>query len=362
MGKRERRQAGGQVNRYEKEPDYVKAAREIKNGNLHPVYVFYGQETYLTEECMRLIENRIIDEASRDFNYSVYDLSEVPIEQVLQDAETLPFMGEKRLIIAKEAAFLTGSRGSLKVEHHLDALLAYLDQPAEHSILVLQTSQEKLDERKKLVKKLKKRGFVYAFPALKDQDLLRWIQHRADRMGVKIDAEAAELLVAMIGNSLRFLHNELEKMAFYVGEGGTIDLETVNKLSSRSLEQDIFALVDKAANVKLEEAFQILHDLLQAKEEPIKILQLFARQFRHMLQVKVLSSKGYSQKQMASALKLHPFVVKIAGRQAQRFTEKQLKKILHELAEEDYRMKSGQVDKVLALELFLHSLKNKMAT
>ncbi|TGV00104.1 DNA polymerase III subunit delta, partial [Mesorhizobium sp. M00.F.Ca.ET.186.01.1.1] len=87
--------------------------------------------------------------------------------------------------------------------------------------------------------------------------------------------------------------------------------------------------------------------------EPIKLIALLARQFRMLLHVKQLAPRGYSQQQMAGMIKMHPYAVKKAMEQARHFSEDSLKKLLHILAEEDFRMKSGQVDKRLALELFV---------
>jgi DNA polymerase-3 subunit delta len=81
-----------------------------------------------------------------------------------------------------------------------------------------------------------------------------------------------------------------------------------------------------------------------------------ARQFRIMLQIKELEQHHYSQQQMASQLSLHPYAVKLAAEKGRKWQADQLGKQLDRLAELDYRMKTGRMDKVLGLELFLLSL------
>lgn len=341
---------------------YQKIARQIQQGEVAPIYVFYGTETFLMQEMVAFMARNLIPEESREFNYVSYDLREIPIQQVIQDAETFPFMSDRKLVVANYAYFLTGARVKNGIDHDPDVLLQYTENPPPESILVLTIAQQKLDERKKVVKQLKKKGVMVAFDPLQGVELEKWLMKRAARYGSRLHPEAAAEMVMMAGTHLQMLDQELQKLSLYRGTGEEITVDDVQTMVSRSLEQDIFSLIDRIARVNIEEAFRILYDLLKNKEEPIKILSLIARQFRIILQVKILSEKGYSEKQMASQLQLHPYVVKIAYQQGRHMKETVLRRVLQVLAEEDVRMKTGQTDKVLALEMFLLRLKEWMVT
>jgi DNA polymerase III subunit delta len=338
--------------------DVRQMTREIKQGQIAPVYVFYGREQYLMDECIRLIEKHVIEEASRDFNYSTFDLRETPVQIALQDAETFPFMGEKRLVRAVRAMFLTGTKTKETVEHDLESLLAYVSNPPEYTVLILEVPEEKLDERKKVVKALKTSAVMVAFEPLKDAALSDWVSDRAKKYKVSIEAEAVQELVTMAGSDLRQLSQEIEKMGLYVGPQGVITPDIVNLLGSRQIEQDVFRLIDKVARLKLEEAMRLFYDLQMNKEEPLKILSLLARQFRILLQVKTLQPKGYSPQQIAQTLSIHPYAAKLAAQQAGSFSETSLRRILQRMAEEDYRIKTGQIDKTLSLELLIMGMKD----
>ncbi len=130
-------------------------------------------------------------------------------------------------------------------------------------------------------------------------------------------------------------------------------VDVIDQLVARSTEQNVFILIEDIVNVRLERAFVILEELLKQREEPIKIAALIARQFRIMLQVKELSKQGYSQQQMASQIGLHPFAVKVAEGQARKYDIEKLSRIMSQLADLDFQMKTGKIDKVLGLELFL---------
>ena len=127
-------------------------------------------------------------------------------------------------------------------------------------------------------------------------------------------------------------------------------------LVARSLEQNIFELINKIVNRKRTESLQIFYDLLKQNEEPIKIMALISNQFRLILQTKYFAEQGYGQKQIASNLKVHPFRVKLAMDQARLFSEEELRLIIEQLAVMDYEMKTGKKDKQLLLELFLLQL------
>lgn len=332
--------------------------KEIQQGQFQSVYALYGTENFMIEEFIQFVKQKVLDESSMDFNYSVYDMNETPVQQAVMDAETLPFMGERRIVIIKNAFFLTGAKASSGVEHDLDSLQAYLDKPLETTIVLLIAFVDKLDERKKMVKHLKTQNAMVPFLPLKEKELWSWIIRRAGKQQVKMDDEAAKLLERLIGSDLRRLKQEIEKMAAYVGQDGTITEEVVYQLASRTLEQDIFGLIEKAANLQMDQAMRIFYDLIKNKEEPFTILHLLARQFRMILQVKVLVQKGYSHQQIASQLGVHPYPVKLAAEKSHRFSERALRAILAYLSEEDYRIKSGMIDKVLSMELFFLKIRD----
>ena len=175
-----------------------------------------------------------------------------------------------------------------------------------------------------------------------------------------MEDQAAQMLDRIVGADMRRLKQEIEKMAAYVEKGRHDNGRGCYQLASRTLEQDVFGLIDKAATLQIDQAMRIFYDLLKNKEEPggNESQYLLARQFRMILQVKVLSQKGYSHQQMASQLGIDPYPIKLAAEKSQRFSEQALRSILAYLAEEDYRIKSGTIDKVLSMELFFLKIRD----
>ncbi|EIT85236.1 DNA polymerase III subunit delta [Fictibacillus macauensis ZFHKF-1] len=327
--------------------------KHLKSQQFQPFYVLYGTETYVIDEALQAIVDQAIAPEDRDFNYSAYDYLETPIQSIVGDAETVPFMGERKVVVVKNALFLTGAKEKSKVEHDLSTLETYVADPPPFTLFVFIVPAEKLDERKKLVKAVKKRGELVMAQPLNADSATEWVKNRALELGVQIDQEAAHYLTARTGNELHSLEQEMEKLSLYVGKSGMITVSIVESLVPRTLEDNVFDLIDRIVHKKIDEALRIFYDLMKQNEEPIKLLSLMARQFRIIFSVKELSKKGYGEKQMATSLKLHPYVVKLASKQARMFAEEELLHLLDGIAEADYAMKTGKMEKRLIIELFM---------
>lgn len=329
--------------------------KDIKKSKFLPVYVLYGTESFLISETKQLLMKNLLNVEEIEFNLSTYDLEEVPIEVALEDAETLPFFGEKKLIFLHNPSFLIAEKSKAKVEHDLKRLEEYLQNPSPFTVLVFAGDYEKLDERKKLTKELKRMGALVHASKLNEREILQWIESRFGQNGAKIDERAKEKLLALIGDQFSMLATEIEKLILFAN-GEVITEEMVNTLVSRSLEQNVFDLVDKIVQRKISEALTIYHDLLKLNEEPIKILALISNQFRIIYQVKELSRRGYGQQQIAGIIKIHPYRVKLAINQTKWFSDEELIRIIDMLAECDYMAKTSTMSKNLIVELFLFKL------
>lgn len=335
--------------------DYRKEKLQIKKGNIKPIYVCYGTEKQLEVEFIKTLSNQIIQPQQKDFAMMQYDLHEVSIQDVIEDAETLPFMVERKLIIANNASFLTGKDKS-KIEHDLDRLAAYLASPAEFTVLILQQDAEKLDERKKIVKQLKKMDVLVPFLTMQARETEEWIKDKVKHYNCTIEPDAVNWLMLQVGQRLQQIQMELEKLSLYVGQQGVITKQHIEELVPKTTEHNIFLMIDDIVHLRIGKALGTFYELLKQREEPVKITVLIARQFRILLQVHELDKRGYSQQQIASQIGAHPYAVKLARDQARRFNEAQISVILSELAELDYKMKSGRIDKVAGIELFLLGL------
>ncbi|MCA1021446.1 DNA polymerase III subunit delta [Halobacillus litoralis] len=324
--------------------------------NQSQVYLLYGVEPYLIQENKDKIIKQALKKEDREFNVSQYDLEEIPVEDVVTDAETFPFLGDGKVVIANNPVFLKAKPDKLSFEHDVDVLLQYIQNPAEYTTLVLIAPYEKLDERKKLFKELKKHGAVVHCEPVKEWNMDKWIASLARDLHITVPEDIYELFTQEIGANLMALRNEMEKLALYVGEGGVVTKEAAEQLLSHSAEASGLKLVDAVMERDLGKAIRIYKDLEKVNEEPIALTALLSSQFRIINQAKVLKQKGYAQNQMKTYIKAHPYVIKMALKRERYFSNQELNQIMNELAETDYNLKQGKMEKALAFEMLLYRL------
>ncbi len=333
--------------------DAKQAFRQIKQGQVAPVYICYGTESYLMNEFIERLVEQLVEPEHREMALVRFDTGESPVDAILEEAETLPFLVPSKVVLVRDSVLFASGKESAKVEHRPERLLSYLEQPSETTVLVFLVPHEKLDERKKLVKAAKAADFVIPFTPLSAEELGQWIQKRATSRGRTLAKDAGEELLRRVGTDMHSLAAEMDKLILHAGADGTITLDAVNELVIVATEQNVFRLTEELAALRTGPAIALYYDLLRQREEPIKLMALMVRQFRNMLHVKELASQGYSPQQMAGQLGLHPYAVKITAEQTRKFSLERLATLLSELADLDYAMKTGQVDKTLGLELFL---------
>ncbi|MFD1066324.1 DNA polymerase III subunit delta [Oceanobacillus locisalsi] len=327
---------------------------KIKSNQLQSVYFAFGTESFFLEQLKKRLVNTALE--GDKTNLSVYDLEETPIQDVLADAETFPFFGDRKLIFAINASFVKTKPDKTPFEHDIAYLQEYLQNPPEYSILLITAPYEKLDERKKVTKQLKKQTYAVDCQAVQEKDARTWIQSLTNSYGIEIDRDAMEILEAEVSSNIQLLQSEIGKLALYVGENGVVTKEVARQLVSHTPTTTSIALVDAVMKGSIQEAIHIYKDLEKMNEDPIAMIGLLAYQFRMILRVKQLKKKGYSQFQIQKNIGAHPYVIKVAMAREAKLSEERLAYIISQLAETDAKMKQGLMEKGLAFELLLMDL------
>ncbi|MCG7345077.1 DNA polymerase III subunit delta [Sporosarcina sp. ACRSL] len=325
--------------------------KSIGEGKIEPVYLLTGTEQHLIDTTIKRIVKAMPD---MDENSVIrFDLEETPIETILEEADTLPFLEDRKLIIANNASFLKASdKTKEKVVHNIALLEPWLGNPSPTATVLFLAPYEKLDGRKKIVKVMQQKAVVVEAMPLTGRDLTTWIQNEASANGIKISPENAQALVDMAGDSLLTLANEIAKIGMYMDGKGDVTIETIEMLVPRLPEMDVFRLTDAYMNGNVKRTISIYHDLLRNGEEPIMLTSLIAGQIRLMIHVQSLVKKGYHQQQIAKTLNVHPYRVKLIMENRSIPKMERLLLILQKLAHIDHQLKSTSGKRERVLEIF----------
>ena len=283
-----------------------------------------------------------------------YDMQESTIQDALFDVSSANFLVKRKAVIVKDPYFLTGALVS-GPEHDIDRLISYLNSPNPENILLFHASYEKLDERKKVVKLLKKKSDFIKIDAPNEFNLIDYVRRELTRYNIKFNDSTVRIFIQLTKNNVDKLIGELIKIRDYFSDSPDreLTLELMCDLVSQTLEDNIFLLTEALTSKNQKEAYRIFSDLMTQKEEPIKLIVMIANQFRLLKQIQILQMRGMHEKDIASELRVHPYRVKIAIGQARRFKSAELDNMLKELADADLGIKTGKIDDQVALELFI---------
>ena len=305
-------------------------------------YLIYGNDYGLIKREIDKIISGITDVVK-------YDLLVDNVSEVIEEASCMSLFGDKKVVIGENALFLTGANTS--VNHDIDYLTSYVNAENHDNIVILTVVQDKLDERKKIVKLLKKNVTVIHKDMIDTKDLPKFIMNEFLGSGYKIDYKTAYYFVDYVGKNVDILLSEINKMIIYKDTDKEIFIEDILNISSKGFNDNVFDLSDAIMKKDFKKIFSCYNDLMILKEEPIKIIALLASQFTLVYQSKLLSKEGFMSKDIASTLKVHPYRVKLALET--NYPDFELKDILKKLHNLDYEIKTGKVDKAVGLENFL---------
>lgn len=320
----------------------------VTEDKLKPVYLIYGEDSYLLHDCKKKFIERYISDEIRDFNYTFLD-DEVEdfLATLKNQVNTPPFMADKRYIIARTSGYFTEKNGR-------NSLLIKLLQNFPETTVLLIIVEGKVDQRLKVVEEVKKIGEVINLKPPKYKELDKWIVNQFKIRGKIVDAGSVKLLEQMFNNELELLNSEIEKIITYKYDEKRITLRDVKEIISKDkLIEDniIFSLTDALISKQKGRAVNILNEMIQQGALPLRILGTIIWQLRLFLSVKVLKREGKDPVAIAKILKSHQYPVKKCYHLSNNFTEEEMELMLERFLQANLHIVTGKYDARMALEL-----------
>ncbi|GAB4160467.1 MAG: DNA polymerase III subunit delta [Candidatus Promineifilaceae bacterium] len=311
-------------------------------------YVFHGDDEYSQRETLAGLVARLGNPDMTALNTTRLDGGRTSLADLRHACDALPFLAEARLVICE------GMFEKMPAKPLLKELEAYLPTLPGTTRLFFLESQP-LAENHPIVKLAESapNGYVKLFSALQGSALERWIRQRVSERGGQITPQAAQLLATNVGSDLRVLSQEIEKLTLYKMGRGEINGEDVTRLCPYVAEASIFELVDALGSRNGKRAAQLLQQKVNEGADPFFLYSMMVRQFRLLIQVKILAEQELRPPAIAKALKLHSFVAGKIHQQSQHFSRAQLQQIYAHLLDIDVGVKTGLTDMGTALDLFV---------
>lgn len=314
---------------------------DIKTGQFKQIYLLYGEEDYLRKQYKDRLRAALTD-SEDTMNVHYFEGKDISSGAVIDLAETMPFLAQRRVIIMENTGlFKSGG----------EQLAEYLNEPSPTAYFVF--AEVETDKRSKLFKTVQEKGIAVEFPIQNEETLKKWIVGLVKKENKQISGVVLHYFLEKTGTDMENIRTELEKLFCYSMDKEEITKEDIDAICTQRVSNHIFDMINAIADKKQKVALDLYYDLLALKEPAMRILFLIARQFNMLMQVKELKKKGYDNRTIGEKMGLPGFIAGKYVVQAQRFKTSDLKKALEDCVTAEEDVKTGKINDVMSVELLI---------
>lgn len=314
--------------------------QHIKSGQFKSVYLICGDEDYLRKQYRDRMKEALVGDDG--MNYSYYEGKGISVKELIDLGETLPFFGERRLIVVENSGFFISAQ---------DELVSYLKEMPETTCFLF--VEKDVDKRNKLYKTVSSMGYAAQMGAPDERTLMRWIIGLLRGQQRGMTEQTLRYFLERIDTDMENIRRELDKLVVYTDGREEITSEDIDAICTVHTESQIFDMVKVIAEKNQKKALQLYYDLITQKEPPMKILYWITRQFNQLYQMKDLQSKGYPDHIIAERMGIRDFIVRKNKALCQSYSLPELRKIMEICVEREEDVKTGKLNDRMAVELLI---------
>ena len=304
---------------------YEKIIQDIENRVFYPIYFLQGEEAFFIDQICNMIDDTVLNEGEKDFNQTVLYGRDTDAQTILSVAKRYPMMASHQVVLIKEAQHIK----------KWDALVPYLENPQESTILVFCYKYGKVDGRQQFSRILKKKHVLFEAKKLYDNKIPSWITSYIQSKGYKLTPKASMMLAENLGSDLSKITNEVEKLFISIPKGKEINEVDIEENIGISKDFNVFELQRSLGNRQITRANQIINYFASdPKNHPlVMVIPILFNFFSNLMVVHTLTDK--SQRSVASALSINPFFVNDIMSAARNYSYDKLFRIIHYLRQYD---------------------------
>lgn len=313
-------------------------------------YLIVSETIYNIEEKLKELKNGID-------NIITFNMDENTIDEILEEASYFSMFDDKKCVVVKNAKIFGSSKSSdtNKAKEDINKLLKYLDEENKNTKLIF-IYNGKADSKKKIYNLLKNNGNVFSFPSMTKTDMKNELNKIVTSNGYKIDDTSLWYIINNTLGNFDLAINEIKKIMIYYSNPTTIKYEDVVGLTSKTLEDNNFKLIDSIISRNLEDSLKLLNEAKILKVEPNVILSLLYREFRLMLSVLLYEKNKYSHDEVLSNLRLQEWQYSKVKNNLRIYNEREIKEEIVKLSNIDYKLKSGLINRDTVLISYIMDL------
>ena len=243
---------------------YEQIVRDVRAGNVKPVYYLMGEESYYIDRVSEFIVQSILTPEEREFGLCTLYGADINVDDLITSARAYPMGSRYSVFLIKEAQNMK----------HPERLELYFKQIQPTTVLIFCHKHGTLDRRLKVATLIGKEGVLFESKKLYDNQLPPFVVNYLKRKKLAIEPAAAEMVAEYVGSDLNRLASELDKLAISLPEGAvmvTVDLVRAHIGVSKNF--NIFELQDALIEKNVLKAFQIAKYFdSNPKENPIQMV------------------------------------------------------------------------------------------
>ncbi len=328
--------------------DFKKFQQQLSSTSQLPgLILLETQEGYIAAEVFKALRNHLSD--CDEERFYATELGKSAASTLIASLKTLPMFTQRKLVILRQAEALDSQSEQMMVQY-----FKCEEEPAEAHLLL---HYAKIRANAKLKKLAESQGWYIRAQLERRPEFAAWVKQIAADKGLQLRADVVRFLMEYVPMDLTLMERELEKLALFASERGSIDLKAVSELVCATNVESIFKLTDAIGEQRLTTALKLLRKMLAQGESPQMLLAMIGRHMRQLYRAKMVADQRISRQLVAEGLETHsPFVIEKASRQARRFRLPDLRRAMQRLYEVDRQLKSTGFAADILLERLVYDL------
>lgn len=306
------------------------------DGGLKHAYLLCGEENYFVDKAREEIFARLDVDAKSEL--MTFDGDAKPaLSTIINAIDSTPFFGSRTVVLVKNADKIFG--GETK-SSRLESVLRDM-QPKNFVVFTAKA----VDKRRKFYKLVSQHGAVLDAEPLRPWEVTDWLNAKLKSLGKSMTRDARQHFNERLGIlpkiSLWDLDNELDKVALNVA-GRQITADDLRRNLLAPAEVSNFALTDAIDDRKLTKALYLLRIQERFAANILSVTALLASHVRRLIRARFFMARGIKGRKLGEPLEMNPFIAQRVGAAAETYPTKLLEDVLVDIADADYKLKTGR--------------------